>query len=124
MSIPRPEDVHPIFVRAFNAGDLDALTALYEPDAVLVPDPGQRARGTAAIREAFARIFALQPRMELSTETIVESGDGLALLHGKWILTGSAPNGDAVRMEGRSAEVIRRQAGGGWLYVLDNPFAG
>ena len=41
----RPEDLHAMFARAFGAGDLDALVALYEDDAVLVPEPGQVKRG-------------------------------------------------------------------------------
>jgi uncharacterized protein (TIGR02246 family) len=124
MPILRPEEVHPAFARAFNAADLDALAALYEPGAVLVPDPGQQICGTAAIREAFAGFLALKPRMELSTEAIVESPDGLALVHGRWTLSGAAPDGSQVRTQGRSAEVLRRQPDGAWLYVIDNPFAG
>jgi ketosteroid isomerase-like protein len=47
-----PIDMHRLFAEAFNAPDLDALVALYEPEAVLVPQAGQRAAGRDAIREA------------------------------------------------------------------------
>jgi hypothetical protein len=33
-----PEAVHQLFTLAFNARDLDALVALYEPDATLMPN--------------------------------------------------------------------------------------
>src|ERR687885_1006494 len=47
-----PAQMHGLFEEAFNAGHLDALMALYEPDAALVPQPGSVAEGTAAIRES------------------------------------------------------------------------
>jgi ketosteroid isomerase-like protein len=32
-----PVEAHALFQKAFNAGDLQGLMALYEPDAVLIP---------------------------------------------------------------------------------------
>ena len=32
-----PAEIHTLFRNAFNLGDIEALTALYEPDAILVP---------------------------------------------------------------------------------------
>src|SRR5437868_188001 len=48
----RPEDMPATFQTGFNTGDLDQVMALYEADAVLVPQPGQVVRGTDAIRQA------------------------------------------------------------------------
>src|SRR5215831_907251 len=48
----RPEDIHSQFVTAFNSGNLDAIMALYEPEASLVPQPGQVVQGHAAVRQA------------------------------------------------------------------------
>jgi ketosteroid isomerase-like protein len=54
MAATEPEQMHGTFEEAFNAGDIDALMELYEPDATLVPQPGALAEGTAAIRESLA----------------------------------------------------------------------
>lgn len=54
MRARNPEDLHRLFAAALNAGDRDALMSLYEPDATLVPQPGQAAIGKAAIRGALA----------------------------------------------------------------------
>jgi len=35
------EEVHDLFAQALNAGDVDAVILLYEPEAVLCPQPGQ-----------------------------------------------------------------------------------
>ena len=40
------------WTKAANAGDVDALVALYAPDAVLYTPEAMEARGTAAIRTA------------------------------------------------------------------------
>jgi ketosteroid isomerase-like protein len=48
MAISKPEDAHRMFAEAFNAGDLESLMAVYAPDALLVPQPGQVVTGHAA----------------------------------------------------------------------------
>src|SRR5258707_47082 len=44
----RPEDLDRMFLARGNAGDVEGLVALYEPDAVLAFPPGQLAIGTRA----------------------------------------------------------------------------
>lgn len=39
MTARTPVETHAVFQKAFNAGDLDGLMALYEPDATLIPQP-------------------------------------------------------------------------------------
>jgi ketosteroid isomerase-like protein len=50
----------------------------------------------------------------------VHSGD-VALLRSKWSLAGTGPDGKPVAMSGNGTEVVRRQADGTWLFVIDNP---
>ena len=58
MTARTPEDVDRLFAEALNAGNLDALVVLYEPDASLTPSPGTRVTGAKAIREALAGFVA------------------------------------------------------------------
>jgi len=44
----------------------------------------------------------------------------IALLFSKWNL--SDPEGNAVELSGQTSDVVRRQADGSWLFVIDNPF--
>ena len=122
MAVQRPEDYHRAFMDAFNAGDVDALLALNEPGASLVPQPGQIITGAQAIRAALEGFLALKGRITLETRAVVPNGD-LALTIGQWTLTGTAPDGSPVEMAGRSTEVLRRQADGTWLCVIDHPFS-
>lgn len=123
MAVRRPEDMHRAFTDAFNAGDPDALMALYEANAALVPAPGQTVTGTAAIREALGSFLALNGKMQIETKAIVHAGD-LALLHGSWTLAGTGADGSPVELAGQNAEVVREQADGYWLFAIDNPFSG
>jgi uncharacterized protein (TIGR02246 family) len=122
MSVHHPEEIHGAFTTAFNAGDLDALMALYEPEASVVPAPGEVVTGTAAIRSALAGFLALKGQMVITTSRVVAAED-VALLHGSWTLTGTDPDGKAIEMGGRNTEVARRQTDGTWLFAIDNPFS-
>ena len=113
--------MHGQFEKGFNAGDLEALVALYEPAALLNLEAGP-AKGLDAIREAYKFFLGTQPKIRVKTLAVCDTGDGLALLHGKWEMIGTGPDGP-IQMEGKNCEVIRRQADGSWRFVIDNPFA-
>jgi len=121
MTARTPEDVDRLFVEALNTGKLDALVALYEPNATLMPQPGKLVTGTAAIREALAQLLAGKPKMTLNPKLIAQSGD-IAVLTAKWDLVMTGADGKPTQMSGRSAEVVRRQSDGRWLFVIDLPF--
>jgi uncharacterized protein (TIGR02246 family) len=113
-----PQDLHRRVEEAFNAGDVNGLVALYEPDARMVRDDGSAAVGRDAIREIWAGFTALGGRISMTTRTVVEAGD-IALLSNAWAFSADGLDGGAV-----TAEVARRGADGTWRYVIDNPFAG
>ena len=117
-----PDELDTLFARSLNAGDLDALVALYEPQATLTPSPGKSVTGTAAIREALAGFLQAKPRMDLSARIVAQTGD-LALVTARWSLTMLGPDGKpAEPMAGDSVEVVRRQPDGHWLFAIDEPF--
>lgn len=115
MSARSPQEIHKLFLDAFNHGNVEALLALYEWDAVFVTGSGP-AKGHEAIRAAYQHILADGGRMEMETRTVLDSGEGLGVLHGAWTLY----RNDAT-ISGLSTEVVRRQADGTWLFVLDEP---
>jgi len=103
-----PVEAHVLFQKAFNAGDLQGLMALYEPDAVLIPQPGaEPIRGTQAIRSALEGFLALKGKVELQSKHVVQYGD-IALLRSAWRIRGTGPDGKPVEMSHGSAEVVRR----------------
>lgn len=121
MGATTPRDVQSQWARAFNAGDIQGLMALYASDACLVPQPGQPVQGHGAIREALQAFLALGAKIELAPDYVLETGD-TALLRGRWQLSGRGPDGQPLAMSGRSSEVVRKQADGSWVYVIDHPY--
>lgn len=120
MRATSPAEMHSRFAEAFNAGDREALLALYEPEATYVAGPEQLATGTAQLSAAFQQLLALKGHLVLETRFISECGD-LALLVGDWSLTGAGGDGKAMVLHGHSVQVARRQADGSWRYVIDIP---
>ena len=121
MGANKPEDMHKLFTAAFNAGNLEALMALYEPDAQLVPHPGQVTAGHEAIRQALQQFLAMKGTMQVTTRYVIR-GAAIALISGQWHLKGNGPDGKSIEMGGKSVEVARRQPTGEWLLVIDHPF--
>jgi uncharacterized protein (TIGR02246 family) len=106
---------------AINRGDLEAALALYEPDAVLVAQPGQLARGSTQLRAALGGFIGLKPELRSETQSVIEADD-VALYSGRWTLRGTDPSGRATTMGGESSDVLRRQRDGRWLIAVDNPW--
>ena len=117
-----PDQVHDAFRDAFNARDLDALVGLYEPDAVLVAQPGQTVSGLEQIREALAGFLALNGPIAMTHIGTVHGAD-VAILYGRWIVEGTGPDGAPVTAGGITSDVVRRGADGVWRFAVDNPFA-
>ncbi len=121
MGVAQPEDLHRQFASRFNAGSLEELMQLYEPNACLVPQPGTTVRGQAAVKEALRSFLALKGTVAMTTDFVIK-GDGVALLRGQWKLQGIGPDGQPVEMNGRNVEVARQQPDGTWLFTLDHAF--
>ena len=104
-----PEDLPRFFVSRANAGDVEGLVALYEPDAVLAGPEGRTLVETEAIRSFYAALLADRPQFEPGEQRP-------ALLRGDLALTSSRLTDGTVR-----AEVARWQADGTRLWAVDQP---
>ncbi|MDK2123765.1 YybH family protein [Parachitinimonas caeni] len=116
-----PADVHRLFSEYFSSGNLDGLVSLYEPDAVLLPQPGLRVTGQAGIREALAGFMGMNGRFVMAAPKIIEA-NGVALLYADWTFDATGPDGTPLQMAGQTSDVARRQADGSWLLAIDSPF--
>lgn len=108
--------IHPVsvahaFADAFNSQNADAVDAVYEPQGLFVPEPGQTVTG-AARQAANQRFLDLGLPIELKPRHVYEH-DGIALLIVDWTI------GDTT---GTATDVARKGADGRWRYVIDNPF--
>src|ERR1700751_4337557 len=120
MAKPKPEETNNLFAKALNAGNLNALASLYEPQATLMPSPGKLVTGTAAIKESLLNFIAGKPKMSLTSRLVAQAGD-MAVTSAKWELSVTGPDGKPTQMTGQSIEVVRQHPHGRWLYVIDLP---
>ncbi len=118
-----PEETHLEWTKAFHAGDLDGLVAMYEPGAAVMSAAGEEAvYEPAAVREVLQGFLALGAVFDLRTQRTIRSGD-IAIVYSRWTMTGgSGADGSEVNLTGQTSDVVRRQPDGTWLLVIDNPF--
>ena len=104
-----PNDLGRFFIERANAGDVDGLVALYEPDAVLAFPPGSLATGHAQIRRVYERFVAAAP-------LLTPGRQHPPLISGDLALTASTLTDGEI-----TVEIARRQSDGSWLWVADQP---
>ena len=108
MQVIKPENMPEHFAEAFNSEDIDSLLSLYESEATMVVSSSARVvKGVGAIRRALEELLMLKGKIVLEPTYCIQAGE-LALLQAKWRLTGNAPDGQSVSMEGNSVEVYTR----------------
>src|SRR5262245_53698793 len=103
----QPEDLDRLFLERANAGDVDGVVDLYEPDAVLAFPPGRLATGRSAIREVYVDLLVSRPRLTGEIRPAIRNGD-IAIT-------------STVRAGNATVEIARRQPDGTWLWLIDQP---
>jgi ketosteroid isomerase-like protein len=69
----------------------------------------------------FAEFIAMKPSFTYSGHEVVHAGD-LALHISPWRMTRAGSDGAPIEQRGLSLAVLRRQADGRWLMVIDQPY--
>ncbi|XES00324.1 SgcJ/EcaC family oxidoreductase [Streptomyces sp. S1D4-11] len=108
-----------MYMEYLEAGDVEGLVSLYEPNAHFVPTPGTHLVGTDAIRQAMQQMVDSGAHLKLEMREIRQVDD-VALVSNNATLTGVGPEPVVTT----TTEILRRQPGGGWVHVVDDPFFG
>ena len=117
MNVVDPSKMNEAFAAAFNSRNLENLLSLYEPSGILVPDDRGECYGGIDEIAGPLRGLLLVPGTMISRNNFCIVHGELALLRADWTLVG---DDGATVAEGSSAEIIRRQGDGRWLYVIDH----
>ncbi|XUL93951.1 SgcJ/EcaC family oxidoreductase [Streptomyces galilaeus] len=112
-----PQQVGTLFMEYLEAGDVEGLVSLYEPNAHFVPVAGTHLVGTDAIRAAMQQMVDSGARLKLELRDIRQVDD-VALVSNNATLTGAGPE----PVISATTEILRRQPDGGWVHVVDDPF--
>ena len=105
-----PEDVTRLVADRLNAGDAAGVAALYEPEAVLAYPADQPTTGREEIQRVYQRLVDAEVKFGQETPLPTVIFENLALTS-----TRSADN------TGVRVQVLRRQADGSWLRIIDRP---
>ena len=115
-----PEDWPSVFEQHLNAGDLDKVMSLYEPDARFVAPSGETLIGHDRIGQVIAGLIRSQTKMK-SRVLRVNAIDDLALLYTDFDGTTVDGSGKTIELRSRAIEVLRRQTDGTWKLIIGDP---
>ena len=115
-----PEDWPRVFERHLNAGDLDAVIALYEPEARFVSRSGEIVVGHDQIRKVLGGMIAAKTRLHSQVIKAVIVGE-IAQLSTDFEGTTVDDSGKTVPIHNKAIDVLRRQRDGAWKLIVGNP---
>jgi len=122
MMIPhKPEEWPQVFVQHVNAGDLDAVMALYEPDAHFISPSGETLVGRDAIRKVVGHLIDAKTRYRGSRVIKAVTVGDIAQLYTDFERTSVDDSGNTVILQSRAIEVLRRQPDGSWKLIVGDP---
>jgi uncharacterized protein (TIGR02246 family) len=121
--LPRdPEDWPSVFAQHLNAGDLDQVISLYEPDARFVAPSGETLIGHDRIRQVIGGLIQSKTKMKSRVLRAITLED-VAVLYTDFDGTTEDASGKTVELRSRAIEVLRRQPDGSWKLIVGDPNA-
>jgi uncharacterized protein (TIGR02246 family) len=114
------------FARACEAGNVDAVVALYTDDAVIVwPGDGEEGRGKVEIAARAKRMCKDTRDLKLTIESlqVVPIDDTHVVAIGRWKNSFTGPAGAPRSVTLRATEVLVKRDGA-WRYVVDHASIG
>jgi uncharacterized protein (TIGR02246 family) len=120
MSPHKPEDWPRLFEQHLNTGDLEAVMALYEPEARFVARSGETLVGRDEIRNVLAGMIGGKTRLHSRVLKALTVGD-IALLFTDFEGTTLDGSGKTVAIHYKAIEVLRRQRDGDWKLIVGDP---
>ncbi|MEM1250732.1 MAG: nuclear transport factor 2 family protein [Acidobacteriota bacterium] len=113
-----PREISRLVARHLENGDLEGVVSLFDPECRIFFPPGEPPKlGLDGARSAFAEVIGQRPSLISEIKAEIITGD-VALLQAAWRLESSDRT---LLASGRSMEVARRSADGGWRYLIDCP---
>lgn len=116
----KPEDWPRVFDQHLNAGDLDAVMTLYQPDAHFATKSGEILVGHDAIRKALGALIEGKTHFQSRVVRAVTVGE-IAQLYTDFEGTRVDESGKTVPVHNNAIEVLRRQSDGSWKLIMGDP---
>ena len=107
------------YANALNAGDADAVLALFHHDATMRTFTGEVLTDREALRAETVHSIAAQARLTNKPQ-ITLIGGGTALIIVDWNLEATLPDGTQISPTGTTTAVARPSADGSWRFAVLN----
>ena len=114
-----PEDVIPSLMARFNSRQVEAMMALYAPEAVFIANDGRTITDRREIAVQFQRDMRLGLPLKATVRHVFVGGDTAQIVV-DWSIDGKGPAGEDVHLGGSASDIVRRGADGRWRYIIDN----
>jgi uncharacterized protein (TIGR02246 family) len=109
------------WIAAVKSGNVDALAALYAPDATLYPVGGtEEVKGRDAIRKYYEGWLADITITDADIVATYDTAGDLSIGHGTATLTYSPKGGGSPLVTSVRVTAAARRIGGKWLYTVDH----
>lgn len=118
----KPENANECYALAFNSKDIELLISLYEEKAKLISNNIEIV-GKESIKIELQKYLQLDGQMKIKNRFTTQLED-VALLGSTWEIEYKNRQGEISKINGLGSEVVRQQADGTWLFIIDNPLGG
>ncbi|WP_194905675.1 YybH family protein [Catenulispora rubra] len=108
-----------VYQDALNAGDADAVVALFHQDATMHTFSGKVLTGHEALHAEAAQSIAAKARLTNTLKSTLIGGD-TALISVDWVLEATLPDGTGISPTGTTTAVARQSADGSWRFAILN----
>jgi len=115
----KPEGVIPSLVERFNARKIDAMMALYAPEAVFIANDGRTVTDRTEMAAQFQRDMSLGLPLKANVRHVFVADDTAQIVV-DWSIDGKDADGAQVHLGGSASDIVRRGADGFWRYIIDN----
>ena len=116
----KPEDWPRLFVQYLNSGDLEAVAALYAPNARFVARSGETIVGRDRIRDMLTRMIRLKTKLQSQVIRAI-SVDDVAVLYIDFQGTTTDASEKTIDVRYNTIEVLRQQPDGCWKLIVGDP---
>lgn len=101
--------------------DVKGAVSCFDVQGVYINREGTQISQDIQIEKELRNLCALAPEIKGGAPHVSTIGD-LALWLDKWEMTGKTPDGQAIKMNGHTTCLMKRNELGIWLWLVDNPF--
>jgi ketosteroid isomerase-like protein len=115
----KPEGVIPSLVERFNARKIDAMMALYAPEAVFIANDGRTVTDRTEMAAQFQRDMSLGLPLKANVRHVFVADDTAQIVV-DWSIDGKDADGAQVHLGGSASDIVRRGADGRWRYIIAN----